>query len=161
MLLLGAVALALRHHLLQRGAGARTAAVRAARTVATLAHRHIAARTGKSLTPTHCRRLTQHNRDQQQNLPAAHAPIIPNQFTESSAQRVQCRYTSFAMKVGIVGCGNISPVYLRVAQGFPEIEVVAVADALPELAQERAAQFGVPKRWRWTRCYSIPTSRSC
>jgi predicted dehydrogenase len=49
------------------------------------------------------------------------------------------------MKVGIVGCGNISPVYLRVAQGFPEIEVVAVADALPELAQERAAQFGVPQ----------------
>jgi predicted dehydrogenase len=48
------------------------------------------------------------------------------------------------MKVGIVGCGNISPVYLRVAQQFPEIEVVAVADALPELAQERAAQFGVP-----------------
>jgi predicted dehydrogenase len=48
------------------------------------------------------------------------------------------------MKVGIVGCGNISPVYLRVAQRFPEIEVVAVADALPELAQERAAQFGIP-----------------
>lgn len=48
------------------------------------------------------------------------------------------------MKVGVVGCGNISPVYLRVAQKFPELEVLAVADAMPELAQERAQQFGVP-----------------
>lgn len=48
------------------------------------------------------------------------------------------------MKVGVIGCGNISPVYLRVAQRFPEIEVFAVADAVPELAQERAQQFKVP-----------------
>ncbi|MGQ9656460.1 MAG: Gfo/Idh/MocA family protein [Fimbriimonadales bacterium] len=49
------------------------------------------------------------------------------------------------MRVGVVGCGNISPVYLRVAQQFPEIEVVAVADALPERAQARAEQFGIPQ----------------
>ncbi|BCW96480.1 MAG: Gfo/Idh/MocA family oxidoreductase [Fimbriimonadales bacterium] len=49
------------------------------------------------------------------------------------------------MKVGVVGCGNISPVYLRVMQGFPEIEVVAVADMNSELAQQRAQQFGVPQ----------------
>ncbi|MCS7209816.1 MAG: Gfo/Idh/MocA family oxidoreductase [Fimbriimonadales bacterium] len=48
------------------------------------------------------------------------------------------------MKVGVVGCGNISPVYLRVARQFPEIEILAVADAIPERAQERASQFGVP-----------------
>lgn len=48
------------------------------------------------------------------------------------------------MKVGVIGCGNISPVYLRVAQRFPEIEVFAVADAIPELAQKRAQQFGIP-----------------
>jgi predicted dehydrogenase len=49
------------------------------------------------------------------------------------------------MRVGVVGCGNISPVYLRVAQRFPEIEVVAVADVRSELAQERAEQFGIPQ----------------
>ncbi len=48
------------------------------------------------------------------------------------------------MKVGVVGCGNISHTYLRVAQQFPEIEVFAVADMVSELAQERSEQFGVP-----------------
>jgi len=36
-------------------------------------------------------------------------------------------------------------VYLRVAQQFPEIEVVALADMRPEVAQERAEQFGIPQ----------------
>ncbi|MDW8107682.1 MAG: Gfo/Idh/MocA family oxidoreductase [Armatimonadota bacterium] len=48
------------------------------------------------------------------------------------------------MRVGVVGCGNISPVYLRVAQRFPEIEVVAVADTIRERAEARAQEFGVP-----------------
>ncbi len=48
------------------------------------------------------------------------------------------------MKVGVVGCGNISPVYLRVAQRFPEIEVVAVADTILERAAARAAEFSIP-----------------
>ncbi len=49
------------------------------------------------------------------------------------------------MKVGLIGCGNISAVYLRVSQRFPEIEIVAVADAIPERAQKRAEEFGIPK----------------
>ncbi|MCS7273499.1 MAG: Gfo/Idh/MocA family oxidoreductase [Fimbriimonadales bacterium] len=49
------------------------------------------------------------------------------------------------MKVGVVGCGNISPVYLRVAQRFPEIEIVAVADAIRERAEARAQEFGIPQ----------------
>lgn len=49
------------------------------------------------------------------------------------------------MKVGLIGCGNISGVYLRVSRRFPEIEVVAVADAIPERAQKRAEEFGIPK----------------
>ncbi|MFN3690241.1 MAG: Gfo/Idh/MocA family protein, partial [Fimbriimonadales bacterium] len=60
------------------------------------------------------------------------------------------------MKVGIVGCGNISPVYLRVAQRFPEIEVFAVADAIPELAQERARQFEIPHVLRVEELLSHP-----
>jgi len=49
------------------------------------------------------------------------------------------------MKVGVIGCGNISSVYLRVAQRFPQIEVVALADLVLERAKERAEQFNIPK----------------
>jgi len=45
--------------------------------------------------------------------------------------------------VGIVGCGNISSAYLRLAPLFKAIEMRAVADLVPEAAQNRAAEFGV------------------
>ena len=48
------------------------------------------------------------------------------------------------MRVGLVGCGYISDRYLQNARLFPEFEVVACADAAPERAAERAAEYGVP-----------------
>lgn len=45
--------------------------------------------------------------------------------------------------VGIVGCGKISEAYLKIAKGFPQIEVVAVSDVLIERARARAEEFGV------------------
>jgi predicted dehydrogenase len=48
------------------------------------------------------------------------------------------------VRVGLVGCGYISDRYLKNARLFPEFEVVACADAVPERAAERAAQYGVP-----------------
>ncbi len=48
-------------------------------------------------------------------------------------------------KIGIVGCGNISSTYLKVAPTFDILEVVACADAIPELAKARAQEFGVPR----------------
>ncbi|MDW4496442.1 Gfo/Idh/MocA family oxidoreductase [Sulfitobacter sp. D35] len=45
--------------------------------------------------------------------------------------------------VGIIGCGNISTAYLRLAPLFRNIEVRAVADLKPELAQAQAEVFGV------------------
>ncbi len=48
-------------------------------------------------------------------------------------------------KVGIVGCGNISGVYLRASRMFEFLEIAAVSDAIPERAQARAAEFGVPR----------------
>src|SRR5689334_10370891 len=47
-------------------------------------------------------------------------------------------------KIGIVGCGNISGTYLRVAKTFDILDVVACADAIPELAKAKAAEYGVP-----------------
>ncbi|WP_169194145.1 Gfo/Idh/MocA family oxidoreductase [Devosia sp. MC1541] len=45
--------------------------------------------------------------------------------------------------VGIMGAGNISAAYLRLAPLFKGLEVRAVADILPEAAKRRADEFGV------------------
>jgi len=45
--------------------------------------------------------------------------------------------------VGIMGAGNISSAYLRLAPLFKGLEVRAVADILPAAAQARAEEFGV------------------
>ena len=48
-------------------------------------------------------------------------------------------------KIGIVGCGNISPAYLKQCALFEILSVAAVADAIPERARARAQEFGVPQ----------------
>ncbi|MCT8161790.1 Gfo/Idh/MocA family protein [Pseudoruegeria sp. SHC-113] len=45
--------------------------------------------------------------------------------------------------VGILGCGNISAAYLRLAPMFKGIKIRAVADINPAAAEARAAEFGV------------------
>jgi predicted dehydrogenase len=45
--------------------------------------------------------------------------------------------------VGIMGAGNISSAYLRLAPLFKDLEVRAIADIVPEAAQKRADEFGV------------------
>ena len=45
--------------------------------------------------------------------------------------------------LGIIGCGNISTSYLRLAPLFKGLEVRAVADVNMEAAQARAEEFGV------------------
>ena len=50
-----------------------------------------------------------------------------------------------AAKVGIIGCGTISATYLKNAALFGDFDVVAVADARPEAARARAAEFGIPR----------------
>lgn len=49
------------------------------------------------------------------------------------------------VKIGIVGCGNISGIYLKMAKTFPLLEVAAVADLVLERAQAKAAEYGVPR----------------
>jgi len=48
-----------------------------------------------------------------------------------------------SLGVGIIGCGNISEAYLRLAPLFRGVQVVAVADMNVEAAKVRAEQFGV------------------
>lgn len=48
-------------------------------------------------------------------------------------------------KIGIIGCGTISPQYFKGAKLYPGIEIHACADLKRELAEARAEEFGVPK----------------
>lgn len=48
------------------------------------------------------------------------------------------------VKVGIVGCGNISPIYLKAGSRFEVLDIVACSDLIPERAEARAQEFGVP-----------------
>lgn len=56
-------------------------------------------------------------------------------------------HTDRPVKVGIIGCGNISDVYLSVMQGFEILEVAACADRHPERAEAKAAQYNVPRAY--------------
>jgi predicted dehydrogenase len=49
------------------------------------------------------------------------------------------------MRVGVVGCGKISEVYLKNLTSSSDVEVIACSDVLLERAQEKAAAFGVPR----------------
>ena len=48
-------------------------------------------------------------------------------------------------KVGVIGCGNISGIYLQAGQTFEAIEIVACADLILERAQQQAAKYGVAR----------------
>ena len=48
------------------------------------------------------------------------------------------------MKVGLIGCGNISPQYLMNLPAYPGVEVAACSDLVMDKAIDRAAEFGVP-----------------
>ncbi len=47
-------------------------------------------------------------------------------------------------KLGIIGCGNISGIYLTVCPTFDLLEVAACADVVLERAEAQAAKYGVP-----------------
>ena len=47
-------------------------------------------------------------------------------------------------RVGVVGCGGISPAYLTAPERFPTLDVVACADLDIGRAERRAVEFGVP-----------------
>ena len=47
------------------------------------------------------------------------------------------------LRVGVVGCGEISSVYFANSTLFRDVEFVACADLLPEAARRQAGQFGV------------------
>jgi predicted dehydrogenase len=49
------------------------------------------------------------------------------------------------LKIGIIGCGNISSIYMENCPKFTHLELVACADLDVHRAQSQAEKFGVPK----------------
>lgn len=50
-----------------------------------------------------------------------------------------------SVKLGVVGCGNISEIYLKNLGALADLEVVAVSDMDIERARARAQQFSIPQ----------------
>ena len=49
------------------------------------------------------------------------------------------------VKVGVIGCGNISSQYFENAPKFPILEVIACADLNPDAARAQAEKFHIPQ----------------
>lgn len=49
------------------------------------------------------------------------------------------------LRIGVVGAGNISPIYLQAPSRFSALEVTAISDLDLGRAQARADEFGVPR----------------
>ena len=72
------------------------------------------------------------------------ATIIAPQLSQASAPE---QNDEKRIKVGIIGCGSVSGVYLPHLSASPYVELVSVCDIKPERAQARAEQFHVPNQY--------------
>jgi predicted dehydrogenase len=50
-----------------------------------------------------------------------------------------------ALGIGIIGCGNISPLYLKTIRHFNNLQVKALSDIQMDVARSRASEFGVER----------------
>jgi predicted dehydrogenase len=51
------------------------------------------------------------------------------------------------VRVGVIGCGSVSGVYLPHLSASPFVEVVSTCDKIPERAERAAAKFNVPNHY--------------
>jgi predicted dehydrogenase len=49
------------------------------------------------------------------------------------------------LKIGLVGCGNVSDVYIQNSQKWPVMEITACADKIMERAKEKSKQYNIAK----------------
>ena len=63
--------------------------------------------------------------------PLKHSPALSGVYEEA--------HPDGQGQVGIIGCGNISAVYITADKRFEILEIVAVSDIIPERSAKRAA----------------------
>jgi len=51
------------------------------------------------------------------------------------------------IKIGLIGCGSVSGMYLPHLSKSPFVELVSVCDIIPERAKKRAKEFNVPNQY--------------
>lgn len=61
------------------------------------------------------------------------------------------------VKVGIIGCGNISGIYCEAGKKFPLLDIVACADLDRSRAEQRAKQYNIPKVYAVEELLADPT----
>ena len=50
------------------------------------------------------------------------------------------------MKIGIVGCGSISGIYLKnLTYRYKEVEIIGVCDLIRERAEKAVEEYKIPK----------------
>ncbi|WP_134701029.1 Gfo/Idh/MocA family protein [Ammoniphilus sp. YIM 78166] len=60
------------------------------------------------------------------------------------------------IKVGIIGCGNISPIYFQAGKKFGLLDIVACADKDISRAKDKGEAFGIPKIYTIEQLLSDP-----
>src|SRR5260370_4117711 len=70
------------------------------------------------------------------NLAENRRSLSSNMTTSSPQQPV---------KIGIIGCGNISGIYFKAGKTFPILDIAACADLDLDRAKAKAEEHGVPK----------------
>src|SRR5579884_3244342 len=54
---------------------------------------------------------------------------------------------SAPVRVGVIGCGQISGIYFETARRMRDIEIIACADVVPEAVTFRADMYDIPRRY--------------
>ena len=71
-------------------------------------------------------------------LPQAHAQTEPASGAPATGKRI---------RVGLIGCGSVSGVYLPHLAQSPHVELVSACDIIPDRARVRAERFGIPHQY--------------
>ena len=68
-------------------------------------------------------------------------------YREKVKELLRGRSRMEKVRIGILGCGNVSREYVEAAQGpyARQMEIVAAADIRAEAARELADRYGIPK----------------
>jgi len=64
------------------------------------------------------------------------------------------------VNVGVVGCGNISGIYLEVGQNFEILNIAAVSDIILERAKTQAEKYHIPRACSVRNCWATPVLTS-